>query len=336
MNMHRLLKIFAIITSIGAYIMIVLGVLVTATGSGQGCGNSWPFCHGQIIPGVITVSGMYEYGHRIGASTDGFLVLILAVWSWLMYRKDFRVKLFAFMSLLFILLQGALGALTVVYEGKWELSWLLSVHFGLSLIALASVVLLTIRIFQLGQKPQSTPDQTSSALTNLRLPIWGLAIYTYIVVYSGALVEHTGAVSGCGYQVVGCGTTFLPNLSSLAGIQVLHRYFAGLLWLLVLGLLVVVMRRYRNHRDIVQGTWWAFILISLQAISGALNVLTTGQLLASILHATLISIFFSIICFLCAQVGWPAKRNARHSVGAGEADEAGLGSLRSPVSGIPS
>ena len=307
-NTHRLLKIFAIITTIGAYIMILLGVLVTATGSGQGCGNSWPFCHGQIIPGVITVSGMYEYGHRIGASVDGFLVLILVVWSWLMYHKDFRIKLFAFLSILFIVLQGALGALTVVYEGKWELNWLLSVHFGLSLIALASVVLLTVRIFQLDRTLQRTPEQTRTVLARLRLPILGLAVYTYIVVYSGAFVEHTGAVVGCGYQVFGCGSTFLPSLTSLAGIQVLHRYFAGLLWFLVLALLLVVVRRYRTHRDIVQGTWWAFILITLQAVSGALNVLTSGQLLASILHATLISIFFSVLCVLCAQVGWPWTR----------------------------
>lgn len=306
---HRLLKIFAIITSIGAYIMIVLGVLVTATGSGQGCGNSWPFCHGQIIPGVLTISGIYEYGHRIGASADGFLVLILVVWSWLVYRKDFRVKLFAVMSLLFIVLQGALGALTVVYEGKWELSWLLSVHFGLSLIALASVVLLTVRLFQLDRKPQSLPEQGRLALTKLQLPILGLAVYTYIVVYSGALVVHTGAVAGCGYQLPGCGSTYLPSFSSLAGIQVLHRYFAALLWFLILALLIVAVRRYRDHHDIVRGAWWAFILITLQAVSGMLNVLTAGQLLASILHATLISIFFSILCFLCAQVGWPWKRN---------------------------
>src|SRR5439155_6981769 len=117
-----------------------LGVLVTTTGSGQGCGNSWPFCHGQIIPGVITIAGLIEYSHRVMAGADGFLVLILTICAWLMYRKDFRIKLFSFMSLLFVVLQGALGALTVVFEGTFALNWLLSIHFGLSLIAFASVI----------------------------------------------------------------------------------------------------------------------------------------------------------------------------------------------------
>ena len=87
MNTNRFLKIFAIITVIGAYVMIVLGVLVSTTGSGQGCGNSWPFCHGEIIPGSLTVKGLTEYSHRIMSSVDGFLVLILTVWAWFAYRK---------------------------------------------------------------------------------------------------------------------------------------------------------------------------------------------------------------------------------------------------------
>jgi cytochrome c oxidase assembly protein subunit 15 len=81
-----------------------------------------------------------------------------------------------------------------------------------------------------------------------------------------------------------------------------------LLCLLVLCLLVAVMRTYRQRRDLVQGAWWAFILITLQAISGVFNVLTAGQMLAALVHTTLIASFFSILCFLCMQVGWPWKR----------------------------
>ncbi len=303
---HRLMKIFAIITSIGAYLMVILGVLVTKTGSGQGCGNSWPFCHGQIIPGVLTMAGVIEYSHRIMSSIDGFLVLVLTVCTWLLYRKDYRSRLFAFLSLFFVVLQGALGAVTVVYEGTFVLQWLLSVHFGLSLIAFASVLLLTVRLFQISRKEEVR--QNTGVIANLQYPILGLAAYTYIVVYTGALVSHAGAIMGCGTQLPGCGSTYLPNLTSIAGIQVLHRYAAGLLWFLVLGLLLLVMRRYRERREVVRATWWAFILISLQALSGAANILSQGQLLAALAHTTLISIFFTVLCYLIMVVGWPLKR----------------------------
>ncbi len=310
MNTRRLIKLFAIITSIGAYVIILLGVFVTATGSGKGCGNTWPFCHGQIIPGTLTVAGLIEYSHRVMSSLDGFLVLVLTIWSWWMYRKDFRVKLYAFLSLLFIVVQGALGAITVIYEGTLEFPWILSVHFGLALIAFASVILLTIRLFQIEREPIEKVVEPLLDLRKLQLPVWGLAVYTYLVVYTGALVEHTGAVTACGYELPGCGSTYLPNFTSLAGIQVFHRYAAGLLWLLILSLLVVIVRRYRSQRGLVWGAWLAFIFITLQAISGMLNVLTAGQMLAGVLHATLITVFFSVLCYLCEQVGWPWRKKA--------------------------
>ncbi|GAC1390296.1 MAG: heme A synthase [Ktedonobacteraceae bacterium] len=307
--MHRLVRILAIITSVSSYVILLMGSLVTNTGSGQGCGNSWPFCHGQIIPGTITVAGIIEYSHRIMSSVDGLLVLVLTACTWFLYRRDFRVKLFGFMSLFFVVLQGALGALTVVYEGTYVKLWLLSVHFGLSLIALASVVLLTIRLYQIHKQQQQRAEDTRPDVTRLQYPLWGLAAFTYIVVYTGALVEHAGAIMGCGYQILGCGATYFPNLTSLAGIQVLHRYVASSLWLLVLAVLVVIVRNYSTHRDLVRGAWWAFILITLQAISGMINILTNGQLIASLLHITIISFFFSVLCYLCVQVGWPWRRN---------------------------
>src|SRR5690349_24358225 len=60
-NRNRLLRIFAIITAIGAYVMLLLGALVTGTGSGQGCGNSWPFCQGQVIPLAPSLATVVEY-----------------------------------------------------------------------------------------------------------------------------------------------------------------------------------------------------------------------------------------------------------------------------------
>ncbi len=304
---RRLLAIFAVIASLGTYIIILLGEMVTFTGSGHGCGQTWPFCHGEIIPGSLTIAGLIEYTHRIQAGADTALVFILVVWALLTYGKDFRIKLFSIMSVLFIIAQAALGAVTVVYEGQWAFPGLLAAHFGLSLISFASVLMLSIRIFQTDKTQVGRLRKPLGAIPHLQWPIWGLATFTYIVIYSGALVEHTGSVTACGQQIPLC-TTYIPGFSSLAGIQLIHRYAAGLLWLFVLALLIVVVRRYRERRDILQGTVWAFVLVSLQAISGMLNVWTEGQMVSVFIHATLIAIFFSLLCLLCTEVGFPGRK----------------------------
>jgi cytochrome c oxidase assembly protein subunit 15 len=287
--------------------MLVMGTLVTTTGSGEGCGNTWPFCHGQIIPGVITVAGIIEYSHRVQASIVGMLVLTLTVYTWLVYKKDLRAKSLALLSFLFVVVQGVLGALTVVFEGTLKKDWFLSIHFGLSLLALAFVLLLTIRLFQIEKESKGVSPTSSIRSPKLQALAWGLAAYTYIVVYTGALVEHTGAIMGCGYQIPGCGSTYFPNFTSLAGIHMLHRYAAASIWLLTLGFLLLVTRYYRDRRDMLSGAWWAFVFITLQALSGITIVLTGGQLLTEIMHVTLIATFFAILSYLCMQAGWSSS-----------------------------
>ncbi len=80
-----------------------------------------------------------------------------------------------------------------------------------------------------------------------------------------------------------------PGFSSLAEIHLLHRYFAFLLFFLVLGTLIFILKKHRDRKDLVHGGWLAFLLITLQALSGAIIVWTGGKLMAELLHTTIIS-----------------------------------------------
>ncbi len=308
MNVHRLIRIFSVITAIGAYMMVILGVLVTVTDSGQGCGNTWPFCHGQIIPRILSINTLYEFGHRTASGIDGFLILTLTVICWWLYKQDGKVKFLSFMSLFFVVLQGVLGALTVVFEGTFAKNWLLSAHFGFALISFASVILLAIYLFQHKKEKAPAPTNVQPTSKGLQYAIWGLSAYTYVVVYTGALVSHTNSTLGCGFQYPGCGSYFLPGFFSYAGIQLLHRYSASIIGLLTLWFMIVIIRRYRQRRDLLMGSIWAFALVVLQGLSGAIIIFSAGQMLASLLHTTLISAFFCMLCYLCMQLGWPWKK----------------------------
>ncbi|MBA4495684.1 heme A synthase [Paenactinomyces guangxiensis] len=317
MQKHRLLKILAVVTSFGSYLMLLMGAIVSKTGSGKGCGNSWPFCHGQLIPESLPIETVIEYSHRIVSGGVGFLILTLTVWAWLAYRENRRVKVLGFMSLFFVVLQGALGALTVVFEGSFAKTAALALHFGFSLISFASVVLLTVYLFQLSRETEGegkTVTRNAPVSGRIRYTVWGLAVYTYIVVYTGALVRHAEATMGCGFSFPLCGETYFPSFSSLAGIHMLHRYASITLWLCVLCFLVAVIRRYRAREDLLRGSWLAFILITIQALSGMITVFTGGQLMAALLHTTIISVFFSVLSYLCMQLGLPWKRESGESV----------------------
>nr|WP_255724505.1 heme A synthase [Shimazuella soli] len=281
--------------------MLIHGSIVTITESGQGCGNSWPVCQGQLIPSNVSVATVIEYSHRIVSGGVGFLILFLAVWCWISFWKEKKIRWLAFYSLFFVVLQGALGALTVVFQGEFERNAALALHFGFSLVSFASVVLLNIELTRRMKENQPTRFPVGKKFSIL---LWLYVIYTYIVVYSGALVRHADATMACGYHVPLCGPQLLPSLSTPAGIQVLHRYAAFSLWILMLVLLFVILVKYQDRKQLKNTAWLGFILISLQAVSGIIVVLSGGQLLAALLHTTIISLFFTVLLFMATSKKW--------------------------------
>lgn len=302
------LRIFAIMTVLASLFMLLLGAIVSKTESGEGCGTSWPFCHGQLIPESLPLETVIEYSHRINSASVGLFIVILAFWAWRKFRDNFHVKLFGSLSVFFVVFQGILGALTVTVRGLFAEDFWLALHFGFSLISFASVVLLTVAIFQQHKSENSLLVRRQEVGKSVTWFVWGLTIYTYVVVYTGALVRHAEATMGCGYAFPSCGTTIFPDLISPAGIHMLHRYTAILLWVLTVVFLVWINRSLKERKDLVRGAWLAVLLITLQAITGIITIKMGGQLVPALTHTIIISVYFSVLCYLCLQVGLPWKK----------------------------
>ena len=62
--------------------VIVGGSLVRATGSGDGCGDSWPRCQGSLFPLGGGVETSIEFAHRAATAVLGvaLVAFVLAVW----------------------------------------------------------------------------------------------------------------------------------------------------------------------------------------------------------------------------------------------------------------
>ena len=102
----------------GCTVLLVLaGSLVTSTGSGLSVPD-WPTTYGWnmfTFPPSKWVGGiLYEHGHRLIATTVGFLTIVLAAWLW---RAEPRrwMKVLGAAALGSVVLQGVLGGLTVLF-----------------------------------------------------------------------------------------------------------------------------------------------------------------------------------------------------------------------------
>ncbi len=280
-------KRLAVITALGMFIVLLMGANVTATGSGDGCGNDWPLCHGSWLPGDYFES-IVEYSHRFVTSIEGLFVLATAIVAWPLRKRfpQFTILIPAMAGTL--ILQSLMGAAAV----KWPTSpEVMATHFGISLICLAAAALIARIVTEARRDDTHLKVRETSAPTGYRVLMIATLIFSVIVAYSGAYVRHTGAELACSSWPT-CNGELIPEFAGLHGIHTLHRLAALGIMLLVGALVVWSWRLQAERPDLHRTSLVALGLVLAQAIVGAVVVYSGLQLLATLAHAGLMALLF--------------------------------------------
>ena len=265
--MSRSLKWFSVLTTIGMLFILLGGALVTKTDSGMGCGRSWPLCEGQLIPDEVSSELVIELAHRVVTGTMGIMVVILSIWTWRKIGHIRETKFLAFNSIFFLVLQALIGAAAVIWP---QSDFVLAVHFGISLISFSTVLLLTLLIFEIDKKFEAEKLIIDK---RLRKHIIGVTIYSFIVVYTGALVRHINASLVCkDWPLCSNDQISLPT-NIYEWVQMGHRAAAGLIFIWMGYILYLVIKHYRHQKVMYWGWMIAFTLVTLQVLSGAVIII---------------------------------------------------------------
>jgi cytochrome c oxidase assembly protein subunit 15 len=274
----------------GMFLVLVMGVTVTTTGSAEGCGRDWPLCHGRFLPDFAVATAI-EFSHRAITGVEGVLIVAVAVLVASLHWDRRPVRVLVALMVAFLLLQAGMGAWAVKYPQQ---PVVLALHFGISLVALASTVLVAI---YLGLIDRPSPAPASRLLV---LATWGLAGYLYVLVYSGAYLRHVGAAAAC---------TTWPLCGS--GVNLLHRGLAGLALLLAIGLLVLYNAAAPQRGDLVAGAWILVAALLVQALAGAYLVWAGFSLFPELTHAAVTGLVFTAAANLCLRVSLGQRSRVR-------------------------
>ena len=94
---------------------ILAGAFVRATGSGDGCGATWPTCKGRIIPALSDTSELIEFSHR---SVSGVLLIVTLIIfaKTRKFQKNSLVRTVTNYLTFFVIFEALIGAVIVIFE----------------------------------------------------------------------------------------------------------------------------------------------------------------------------------------------------------------------------
>jgi heme A synthase len=319
-------------TVAATFLLIVLGGVVRVSDSGLGCGpggsglHGWPFCRGNVIPGV-SLHTWIEYAHRTVASAVAILMIVLAVQAWRRYRGHRGILKASIAAAVLVVAQGLLGALTVEHDLN---EGLVAAHLGLAMLLLA----LTIYIWR-ASRPEVIGSAPAPSGPRLRALAVAAQVLVFCTIVAGGYMAGTqhygradyqlgdGAHHACGTQFPGCNGSFMPFGSSrLVDIHLVHRTFMYLTTIALLALVIAVLRS-RPTRRATHIAYAILGVLALQILVGALNVWIATEYETLILaHLTIATVLWGAVTAMTLQffrVPEPAPGPARRSTRGAEA-----------------
>jgi heme a synthase len=216
-------------------LVIVWGAVVRATGSGAGCGSHWPLCNGLVVPLEPTIATTIEFVHRV---TSG-AVMLMAVWLVVAARRAFpagsQVRRWAWISLIFMLIEAAIGAGIVLLELVADnASAMRAAYVGghlVNTLLLVGAITTTLWWAHRGAS-RSAPRTEPVGTTGLTLCLIGMLV----VASTGAVVALGDTLFPHASLAEGIAADFDPTSHFLIRLRIWHPIAAvilasGILWL---------------------------------------------------------------------------------------------------------
>lgn len=292
--MPRLVRFawFVLVFNVG---VILLGALVRATGSGAGCGRSWPTCQGEIVPALEGATAV-EFSHRLFSGVALLLVLALTVWTFRAVEKGHPARLGAALSLVAIVGEALIGAMIVLAEwvaddASLARSIAVPLHLVNTLLLLAA---LTLTIFWLAGGGRL--DWKRDRGVRRAVLFGGAAIV--IISASGAIT----ALADTLFPSDGIAADFSEGAHFLTRLRVLHPILA----VLAAGLAWWFGGRAGQHRS--RAVRALPVLVGVLLLSGAVNVLLGVPVWMQLLHLALADALWVVYVLASAEAlsGQPA------------------------------
>jgi heme a synthase len=249
-------------------ILILAGSLVTSHDAGLSVPD-WPTSYGWNMftfpPSMWVANILYEHGHRLIASTVGFLTIVMAVWLWIAEPRR-SVAWLGVAALGTVIAQGILGGLTVLFFLPPAVS---TAHAGLAEIFFCLTVAIALFTSRGWIDRSEAPEDPT-----LRRIATATTALVYAQILVGATMRHTGAGLAIPDFPLMFGHIVPDHWDPKIAVHFAHRVGALVVTLSIITTAAYVWSQHRDRRELMRPALALLALVAAQVTLGAWTVLS--------------------------------------------------------------
>jgi heme A synthase len=204
--------------------VIAWGAFVRASGSGAGCGDHWPTCNGDVIPRAPAIETVIEFTHRLTSGLSLIGAVALFAWAWRAAPAGGRVRRAAGATLVFMLLEAAVGAAIVLLQKVGQddsvgRAVIMAIHLCNTFLLMGAMAL-TAAFASGAAAPLPRKNPISATLLGIAL------MSTLVLGASGAVTALGDTLFPVGSLAEGLAQDFSPTAHLLLRLRVFHPLLA--------------------------------------------------------------------------------------------------------------
>lgn len=281
-------------------IVILWGAFLRASLSGDGCGQHWLTCGGEVVPSAPQFKTVIEFSHRLSTGLAFIVVLVLAVWAFRKFTKGDIIRRMAFASFGLIIVEALIGA-GLVLTGNTAENWTNSRPFWMAAHLITTFTLLAVLTltawFAQGEKVFGF-NASRKILFLLAAAVAGILLIGMsgsVAALSSMLFPSTSLSEGIAHD-------FSPTSHILLRLRLSHPILSVGVGIFLLFLVGWLKAQSKENTSVMRWANRLSVLIFIQFASGALTLLTHAPILMQIIHLLLADLVWIAFVLLSANV----------------------------------
>lgn len=287
---------------LGYNVLVILwGAFLRASLSGDGCGQHWLTCNGEVVPTAPQFKTVIEFSHRLSTGLAFIFVLILVVWAFRKLKNLSHIRKAAFASFVFIVIEALIGAGLVLTGNTAENLtatrpiWM-AAHLVTTFSLLAALVLTAW--FAAGGKSFSLSNAPRKVLLLL-----GIAILGFLIVgMSGSVAALSSMLFPSESVSEGLAKDFSAASHYLLRLRVSHPILSISVGVYLIFLTGWLKSKSGKNLWINRFANFLTLIVLVQFASGALTFFLLAPVLMQLLHLLLADLLWIVFVLFAACV----------------------------------